>query len=253
MLAKNWAWASLPLLVGAALLIAGPIFLPQWRGVIFFLVMALSVLELIVLGLLINGQPTGAFIDNRNRISLSKLQAAAWTVVVLSAFATGAAFNIATAMYENSSITSLAITIPGELLLAMGISATSLVATPALLTLKSEQSASDDQLTAAKDKLGQDADANGKVLVRGAPVHASWADIVTGDEVGNAASPDLGKIQQVAISLLLVGCYIAYCYAELAGSQETIRTLPTLDQSFVWLLGISHASYLAYKAAPHTT
>ena len=250
---RNWGFAALPLLAGIALLVLGPIYWPLARGVLFFGVMALMLIELMLFGWLINERPTGAFIDNRNRMSLSKLQAAAWTVVVLSGFATAAAYNIATAMYEGTSITALAITIPGELLLAMGISATSLVATPALLTLKSREAEDDDNLDQAVAKLGPGIARNGKVLLRATPHHASWSDLVTGDEVGNAGSPDLGKIQQAAITLLLLGCYIAYVYADLAGSAETIRSLPTLDKSFVWLLGISHASYLAYKAAPHTT
>jgi hypothetical protein len=108
-------------------------------------------------------------------------------------------------------------------------------------------------MKSATDKLGSSVDNNGKVLVRNAPEDASWSDIVTGEELGNAGSPDLGKIQQAFITLLLLGCYIAYVYAEFSGSSETIQSLPTLDKSFVWLLGVSHASYLAYKAAPHTS
>jgi uncharacterized RDD family membrane protein YckC len=254
MMTRNWGTAALPLLAGVILLIFGPAYWPEARAVLFLVLMALMLVEFMLLGWLINKRPAGAFIDNRNRISLSKLQAAGWTVVVLSGFATAAAYNIATAMYEDTSITALAIVIPGELLIAMGISATSLVATPALLTMKSEQpEASEAKMDAARDKLGNEIQQNGKLLIRNSSTDASWSDLVTGEEVGNAGSPDLGKIQQAAITMLLLGCYIAYVYADLAGSQETIRSLPTLDKSFVWLLGISHASYLAYKAAPHTT
>jgi hypothetical protein len=252
---KSWGYAALPLIAATALLILAPIYWIGLRAVVFLILMGLMIVELAMIGWLINGRPAGAFIDNRNRLSLSKLQAAGWTVVVLAGFATAAAYNIATAMYEGTSVTALAIVIPGDLLLVMGISATSLVATPALLTLKSQQPpASAAMIDAAKARLGSaDLEANGKVATREQSANASWADIVTGDEIGNIGSPDLGKIQQVAITLLLLGCYIAYLYADLAGSQETIRTLPTLDPSFVWLLGISHASYLAYKAAPHTS
>ncbi|HMI20861.1 MAG TPA: hypothetical protein VK533_15100 [Sphingomonas sp.] len=250
---KSWAFAALPLIAAIILLIGAPIYWPDLRGPMFLAVMALMFGEFMLIGWLINGRPAGAFIDNRNRISLSKLQAAAWTVVVLAGFATAAAFNIATAMYEDNSISALAIVIPNELLLAMGISATSLVAAPALLTLKSQQPEVQGALAIAKDKMGTAITSNGKLVLRDAPKDASWSDVVTGEEVGNAGSPDLGKIQQAAITLLLLGCYVAYVYADLAGSQETVTSLPTLDKSFVWLLGISHASYLAYKAAPHTT
>jgi len=249
---SRWGFAALPVLAVIAALIIGPIYWPGLRGPLFLLVMIIMLAEFMVIGWLLNGRPAGAFIDNRNRLSLSKLQAAAWTVVVLAGFATAAAFNIGAAMYADSSITALAITIPNELLLAMGISATSLVATPALLTIKSREPVAEGAIDSAKDKLGVELSNNGKLALRPSSAEASWSDLVTGEEVGNVASPDLGKIQQAAITLLLLGCYIAYVYAALAGSQETIHSLPTLDKSFVWLLGISHASYLAYKVAPHT-
>ena len=75
--------------------------------------------------------------------------------------------------------------------------------------------------------------------------------MLRGDEVGNADSPDLSKVQQLFISLLLVGIYGVAVINTLAGS-EKITELPPLHEKFVWLMAISHASYLAYKAAPHT-
>jgi hypothetical protein len=90
---KNWAWAALPLLTIGVMLCTVPGLRPAWRGLIFLAVVALLALELMVVGLLVNGRPIGAFIDNRNRLSLSKLQAGAWTVIVLAAFATAAASN----------------------------------------------------------------------------------------------------------------------------------------------------------------
>ena len=254
MATRSWGYAALPLVSGMCLLLLGPMLLPTWRGVLFLAVMVLMLLELIVIGWLINDRPAGAFIDNRNRLSLSKMQAAGWTVVVLSGFATAAAYNIAAAMWADSPVTALAIGIPGDLLLAMGISATSLVATPALLTLKSQQPEDEAKVDEARARMkDEEVKGIGKLLVRSEPGNASWSDLVTGEEIGNAGTPDLGKIQQAAITALLLGCYAAYVYADLAGSREAVGSLPALDQSFVWLLGISHASYLAYKAAPHTT
>lgn len=253
MATKNWIWAGIPVFLLIIVLTVGPWRFPDYRSAVFLISMVLMLAELNVIGLLVNGRFAGAFIDNRNRLSLSKLQAAGWTVVVLGAFATAAAYNIAAAMYGDTSVGALAITIPNELLLAMGISATSLVATPALLTLKSQQEPEQGALTSAKQALDDNnMSNNGKVLVRDDPKDATWADLVTGEEVGNVASPDLGKIQQAFITLLLLGGYIAYCFAQLDGSQDVITGLPTVDRSFVWLLGISHASYLAYKAVPHT-
>ncbi len=81
-----------------------PAFCAGIRAYTFLAVLVLLALELTVIGVLVNGRPAGAFIDNRNRISLSKLQAAAWTVVVLGAFSTTVAFNAA---YIGSSTVTL--------------------------------------------------------------------------------------------------------------------------------------------------
>ncbi len=247
----SWAWAALPLVLIGAVLFILPGFWPGGRPFVFLGVMLLLAIELAVIGGLINQRPAGAFIDNRNRLSLSKLQAGAWTVLVLSAFATAAAYN-ASVPSDYQTVTALAVSIPGELLLAMGISATSLVATPALLSLKSDEDPHPAAVAQAAQRTGGAVIANGKVATKASPTEASWADLVTGDEVGNAGTPDLGKIQQCIITLILLAAYADYVFQALAAPAGLISSLPTLDKSFVWLLGISHASYLAYKAAPHT-
>lgn len=93
MATKNWAWAALPLLLIAVALCTIPGNWPGFRGWTFVGVAALLAINLMIVGYLVNGRPAGAFIDSRNRLSLSKLQAAAWTVIVLAAFATAAASN----------------------------------------------------------------------------------------------------------------------------------------------------------------
>ena len=242
-----WVLPALPLLAIASVLIAAPRLFPTGRAISFLVVGGLLAVALALVGWLINHRPIGAFIDNRNRLSLSKLQAGAWTVIVIAALSTAAAFN-AVQISDHGAVTALDITIPGELLLAMGISATSLVAAPALLSLKANETSSDAAIAALDD----DASPLGKVVVHDSPQRASWANLVTGDEVGNASSPDLSKIQQLLISLLLLGCYAGYIFANFSEIAGPITKLPGIDQSFVWLLGLSHASYLAYKAAPHT-
>lgn len=257
---KHWAWAALPIVVLAVGLTVAANHGTEYRGWAFLGAMALLAAELAIIGWLVNNRPIGAFIDSHNRMSLSKLQAAAWTVVVISALATIAVFNLL-AQGAESGVTDLDVTIPPELLLAMGFSATSLVAAPALLSLKKDNPASADDIAKANAKADdpskpsmnfQVADDANQVLIRPEGVAASWGDLVTGDEVGNAGSPDLGKIQQLLITVLLLGSYAGYVFLDLSTSAAPMHSLPTLDKTFVWLLGISHASYLAYKAAPHS-
>ena len=86
-----------------------------------------------------------------------------------------------------------------------------------------------------------------------------------GDQEGDKALPDLSKIQQFLITLALVGVYAVSIANMLMDPWppstplpappnpvplgDTFWTLPPLDQNFIWLLGISHAGYLTYKAA----
>lgn len=214
-------------------------------------------LFMIVIGIAINDRPAGMIIDNRNRVSLSKFQAACWTILIVSALTTMVAARIAAGVAD-----PLAITIPNELLAALGLSATSLVATPALLSLKSNSPLpSSNDIAATANRLGISSgqiDPAGRVFGRRKPTQARWLDMFRGDDVSNAAAPDLGKIQQFLLTLLVVGVYCAAVIEMFAAQRQSSALilaaqggLPPLSEQFVWLLGISHASYLAYKATPH--
>jgi hypothetical protein len=78
-----------------------------------------------------------------------------------------------------------------------------------------------------------------------------------GEDVSNAAAPDLSKIQQFLLSVLVLAVYAAalldmFLEGTVLGTPRgSAGSLPTLSEPFVWLMGISHASYLAYKAMPH--
>lgn len=204
---------------------------------------AMIVLLCACIGRAVAARWDGVLINDSNRVSLSRLQMFAWTVLVLSAVITIASSNIALV----GSTAALIITIPNELLAAMGIAAASLAATPALLTLKGSDPGTGRSMAAGN----------------GAPQAASWLEIFCGDEKSDAHIPDLSKIQQFLITLVLVGIYgvaigsmLLHPTAPPAAvppapplPNGTFWTLPPLNANFVWLLGISHAGYLGYKAA----
>jgi hypothetical protein len=182
-------------------------------------------------GVSIKNHPLGALIDKRNRISLSKLQMLLWTILVLSALVTVVEWRLA----HGFGMDALEVVIPGELLAAMGIATTSLVAAPVVLSLKPEGT---DSAVAVDEPDG--------------PVRL--VDIVQGDETGNRDSVDLSKLQQLAITLMLIGLYgglIFGFYWNLDWAKvERPFKLPSLSQTFIQLMAISHAGYLLYKAAP---
>jgi hypothetical protein len=87
----------------------------------------------------INGRRLGALIDERNSLSLARFQMASWTLVVLSAFLAAAIGNI-----RAGAPKPLDIVIPQEVWMLMGISTTSLVGAPLVLSTKlTSQPASD--------------------------------------------------------------------------------------------------------------
>jgi hypothetical protein len=85
-----------------------------------WLVLAGGMALLIVLaGFVVNGQIFGALIDAQNRYSLSRLQVAAWTTVVISAWLAVVLVRIAS---EVSVGDALKVSIPDAVLVALGIS-----------------------------------------------------------------------------------------------------------------------------------
>ena len=201
----------------------------------------------------------GMFIDERNMISLSRLQMLVWTVVVLSAYVT-----IALARVQQDPVTALDVQVPQELWLLIGISTTSLVGSPLIKNTKRNQRSALDQQQ-EKDALeNQREGLYDKVRTEGAIVSkknvddASWSDLFTGEEVTNVARLDLAKIQMFFLTILLVLSYVVALWALFAEctvseAQPTcvpLATLPDVGDGALTLLGISHGGYLLNKAVP---
>ena len=91
----------------------------------------------------------------------------------------------------------------------------------------------------------------GQVIVNTSLGAARWSDMFKGEETGNAAHLDLGKVQMFYFTLILVLAYAVALGCAFAG-EERIHAFPALDPSMVALLGISHAGYLVHKAVPHS-
>jgi hypothetical protein len=105
------------------------------HGVNLALVNALMLLEMLVLGLAISKNPLGTLINERNLISLSRFQMVLWTVIVLGAFLTFALVRIK----DSSVVDSLNIKRDRHLLALLGISTTSLISSPLLLSTKTKK------------------------------------------------------------------------------------------------------------------
>jgi hypothetical protein len=95
-------------------------------------------------------------------------------------------------------------------------------------------------------------DTQGKIVIWKWPQDARLADLFQGDEVGNAAHLDLGKVQMFFFTLVLVLTYTAALVLMFTDASTAITGLPPVDQGMVALLGISHAGFLANNAVPHS-
>lgn len=238
-------------------------------AVITFLVDLLAVAVVVVgFGYAVTGRAFGVAMSSWNDYSLSKMQMALWTIVILAALLTAAKLNLLgyfaaipdQAGKVNVPGDPLGIFIPGELIAAMGIAAFSTAAAPAILSLKASQAPDPGEVSTAQQRM-QSSDTgqtgpmqnSGKAVGFASPNSASWLDLVTGDEVANAGVVDLSKVQQLLITLLLVGTYIFLLVRTFAQASTDIPTLPALSDRFIELMALSHAGYLVYKATPKAT
>jgi hypothetical protein len=222
-----------------------------WAWVAF---MVLLVLFLGIAGMGATGRVWGALIDDRNMMSLSRLQMALWTILVLSAFLAAALANIQVLGPQYA----LDINVPTELWLLMGISTTSLVASPLIRSTKRSVSPKEeDREQGVKLAAERQNVAVAKVKNRGAeivntdPAVARLSNVLLGEEVVNAGRFDLSKVQNLYFTVILI-----FAYGAVIGSQLSeggaVTELPALSTGMVTLLAISHAGYLTFKAVPHS-
>ena len=97
---KSRASAGAVIALGGLALLLANLFLgwiPLLAAANWLLIAALITLFMIALGWNLNGKWYGALIDNRNRVSLSRLQISLWTILALSAFLAVAVMRCVTA------------------------------------------------------------------------------------------------------------------------------------------------------------
>ncbi|KYK30416.1 MAG: hypothetical protein AYK19_18375 [Theionarchaea archaeon DG-70-1] len=138
---EKWTgWHTVGLVVIPVAIVLFGIVIPKERPLLLWL---LNLGALILILLVAGHGKTGRFwfgwlTNKQNRMSLSRLQMFLWTFIVLSAFLTVIMINFK-AKEDNPDLNPVAITLPQELLVAMGISTTSLVGSPLILKEKEQR------------------------------------------------------------------------------------------------------------------
>ena len=222
------------------------------RSTAWMLILALMAAFAVVTGRSITGYWRGILIDNRFKMSLSRLQVLVWLCIVLSALLTASLTNLAFGAQS-----ALAIQVPQELWILLGISAVSGVASPVLMAPKKDKPADPIELDKTVSELQKDDHidvdkTHASIIVENkSPKDARWSDLLRGDESGNAATVDLGKLQMFFITFV-VGLGFCVAVQRLFDGAGPVTALPAVDSTVNTLLGISHTGYLANKVVPHS-
>lgn len=219
---------------------------PEDRSDAWFKIVILLAAFAVIVGRGITGVWRGILIDSRYKMSLGRFQLLAWSLVVLSALVTAVLSNVTLGLES-----PLEIDIPSTLWVLMGISTASAVGGSAVLASKKPIKPDKEEVKEVEEDPQREASAPIKrdsIVVQNTSIKdARWADLLKGDETGNATAVDLGKIQMLFFTFILVVGYGA-AIARLFGAEGPILGLPPVDEGMNVLLGISHTGYVAAKS-----
>ncbi|HWM94130.1 MAG TPA: hypothetical protein VN493_25455 [Thermoanaerobaculia bacterium] len=196
----------------------------------WYLTIALIVAFLMLIGKLRNDRLGGFLIDNRKKVSLSRLQLVGWTVLILSAFSTAAFWNILHGVKD-----PLSIVVPEHVWALMGISVTSFVGSRVVKSSKR---------------------ATGHLAENVTPMAARTTDIFKEEDEGTEETVDLGKVQMFLFTLIVFAAYavaLGTLLLDHESKRSVIQAFPELSEGMLALLGLSHTGYLANKAVPART
>jgi hypothetical protein len=180
----------------------------------------------LLLGVAVTGQLLGLLIDSRGRYSLTHLQLSLWTIVILSLVA-GVFFG-----RWQHNVVPLGFSIPSVVLALLGISVGSAVTVSAAKAAK-------DVTRPANVAAAAPGPWRPSVLQVFLVEEGAYADQVV----------DITKFQNFVITIVLVLAYIGLSVHTVtaAGTAGKVTALPGFSATFLVLLGISHAGYLAGK------
>lgn len=276
---EKWTgWHTVGLMVIPVAIVLFGIVIPKERPLLLWLL----ILGALVLILLVAGHgKTGRFwfgwlTNKQNRMSLSRLQMFLWTFIVLSAFLTAIMINF-NAKKDNPDLNPIAITLPQELLVAMGISTMSLAGSPLILKQKEQRALNkkvevtrrEIELSELKNRLIRLSEPNkgsapdllselekslSSELKRSAPdlqrhpetEKSRFYDLISGENENDENMLDLSRLQNLFFTLILIGGY-AVALGSMLINTSFVTAFPEISASSVALLGISHAGYLGGK------
>ncbi|HLH98018.1 MAG TPA: hypothetical protein VKW08_23170 [Xanthobacteraceae bacterium] len=203
----------------------------QW-----LLVLASLIIICALAGILTKQRAMGIFIDERNRISLARVQWVSWFLILFSSYFVGSIWD---AIFGDLPA------IEPNLFGLIGITTGSAVISNLIVDAKKKETATTQQ---PLDPLV------GKIDINNTPAEASWQDLYLGEEEANRYTVDVSRLQKLVATIILVTVYCRMLW--LAFTQASVDheafTMPVVGPNFIVLLGASHAAYLLNKATPKT-
>ncbi|MBI2998490.1 MAG: hypothetical protein HYY46_08575 [Deltaproteobacteria bacterium] len=240
------------------LLVAGMTASGLWvtQGLNWILTALFLLVFMIVLGIRVCGRPAGILINERNLMSLSRFQIVVWTLLILSAYLTMALSRVAAGGISDP----LAIELDWRLWALLGISTTSLVGTPLILSTKKVKTPANAEAVtkkAAAELKQPEAEIQenieGTLYGNPSPADARFSDMFEGEEIKNTAYIDMAKVQMFFFTLVAAVSYAVLLFQMIATkSPQELASFPILPDGLIAILGISHAGYLGNKIVDHT-
>jgi hypothetical protein len=250
---KGKAWGALTLLL-LILLVACAVWIGRssdhsqlrWQ---FAAIASVLVALCVVAGVLVNGRPEGILINDRNRMSLARVQWIAWIIVLLGAYFVEAVWNVA----HSGDFPDMQTQLFGLL----GIASVSPIVSSLIVDAKKRSPViptgqPDEQQALQPLAAGDFPGRKGAMDVNYNVSDASWGDLYLGEEVANRYVVDVARLQKLIITALLILAYLIHLWKAFSPDGSGALDMPGVGTTFLGLLGVSHGAYLADKATPKT-
>ncbi|HET7433123.1 MAG TPA: hypothetical protein VFN10_00275 [Thermoanaerobaculia bacterium] len=233
---RNWL-LFVTFVITVAAIIAAPQYLtPRWSLTAVYLAITGFMIAVCTL---ITGNPWSLLLTQLNTMSLSRAQTILWTILVVGSYIC--------LSFAHMSI----VQIPGSVLGLIAVSVGSSVAASVVMSNKTGKDADPAEIAASQAKNGEGASASGTAFAWSDPHYASLADMLEGDELADAHTVDLAKVQMFFFTLAGAVVYAGMVYNSLT-SAKPVTTLPDLPQQLIILMGMSHTGYLGGKMVNRT-
>ena len=204
----------------------------------------------------------GVLIDEADRVSLGRLQAFLWTLIIAGGIAAAVTVNLArecTAPPDGTEAAAgtcaqspFSIEVPTDILALAGITAATFTVSSFLTNQGLTREVSPvrrNQLALNNTQLSPGYVERGVIAGRDAPTDASLGDLVRGQFVSDNSALDLSRIQFLALTVILAGGYlVSFAQGMSADVLQPVGSFPAVDSGLNALLGISAGVFAGLKA-----